>query len=167
MKWVLSLYPPGWQRRFRAEMEQHLQESGARGWRTRLDLLAGAIDAWANQDLIPASPAAITGGTIMEFIRCGACHERISRADSLRSAAWMIGLSLAQVIPLVALDKIYGDSVFTQAGLYAAFFVALIVSSRGTYLKPYTPFARNLITVGGILLSYAFFLGVVLLGARI
>lgn len=165
--WVLNLYPPAWQRRFRPEMEQHLRESGARGWRTRLDLLAGAIDAWTNQDDIPAASAATSGGSIMEFIRCGACHGEISRTDSARSAAWMIGLSLAQVIPLVALDKIYGNNIFTQAGLYAAFFVALIVSSRGTYLKPYSPVARNLITGFGILLSYAFFLGVVLLGERL
>ncbi len=88
--------------------------------------------------------------------RCGSAA--ISTADAGRSAGWMIGTTLALTGIGIALDKTFGDHMMIEALLHSTFFIALTVSSRGTFLRPYSRTARNVIVTLGCLGWYAFFL---------
>ncbi len=44
MSRLVKLYPPDWRRRYGEELEEAAAASP--GWRTRIDLVRGAIDAW-------------------------------------------------------------------------------------------------------------------------
>lgn len=157
MRWLLKLYPPAWQRRYRREMEAHLEVEPA-GIRTALDLVAGAVDAWLNPEVIPAA-AATEGEQIM--ITAARCESvAISRADAGRSAGWMIGTALVLTILGVTLDKTMGPHLAIDALLNSAFFIALTVSSRSTFLRPYSRTARNVLIGVGAVAWYAFFLAV-------
>jgi hypothetical protein len=60
---VLALYPTGWRRRYESEMLATLEELRL-GWRGRLDLLRGALDAWLHSpSRIPAVAALVAGGS--------------------------------------------------------------------------------------------------------
>jgi hypothetical protein len=50
MKRLLRLYPPAWRRRYQEEMLALLEEHRFT-WRTRVDLLMGALDAWMDPQL--------------------------------------------------------------------------------------------------------------------
>lgn len=161
MSWLLNLYPPAWQRRFRDEVQAHLDEAGPMGIRTALDLIAGAIDAQLNQDWIP-NP---TPGGEHDMITASRCRTAdVSIADALRSAGWMIGVCLVLTVIATTLDKLLGDHILIEALLYSAFFIAFTVSSRNTYLRPYSRTARNVIIGVSTIGWYVFFLAVALIG---
>jgi hypothetical protein len=46
MSKLVKLYPPAWRRRYGAELEEAANASP--GWKTRIDLVRGAIDAWSH-----------------------------------------------------------------------------------------------------------------------
>lgn len=161
MKWLLRLYPPAWQRRYRTEVAHHL-ECEAAGIRTALDLAAGAVDAWLNQDSIPETA---TGGERMKITASRHGPIDIPVPDALRGAAWAIGLTLLLVAVGVVLDGALGKNIFVEALLYSAFFIAFTVSARHTYLKPYSRAARNYIIGFGVPAWYLLFLGVAALRA--
>jgi hypothetical protein len=142
MRWLLKLYPSAWQRRYRGEVEAYLEEDSPR-LRTALDLLAGAVDAWLNPRWIPETTT--TGSDRMTITASRHGPLDISRAEGIRSAIWALGLSLALTATGVALDKTLGPHIMIEALLYSAFFIAVTVSSRYTYLKPYSRAARNVI----------------------
>lgn len=159
MSWLLALYPPAWKRRYRREVEAHLRSEPAK-LRTAVDLIAGAIDAWRNPDSIPDTTTAPETDMITAS-RCSSID--ISARDAGYSAAWMIGVTLALTVVATLLLKTLGPHPASQALLHSAFFIALTISSRTTYLKPYSWAARNtmigLICVGW----YAFFLAFALI----
>ena len=97
--------------------------------------------------------------------RCGPVE--FSRADTQRSAAWMIGLSLGLVALYFVLDRVLGQHIMIEALLYSTFSIAFTVSSRNTYLRPYSRAARNGIMILSVLGWYAFFLAVTALAAVI
>ncbi len=70
----------------------------------------------------------------------------------------MIGTTLVLTGVGMALDKAFGDHMMIEALLHSTFFIALTVSSRSTFLQPYSRAARNGIVVLGCLGWYAFFL---------
>ena len=164
MKWFLSLYPSAWQKRYRVEVEAMLRADRAK-FRTSLDLLAGAFDAWLNPRWTPQAEQTTEEEKMITASRCGSID--ISKADAARSGAWMIGVTLVLTILGVALDKTVGPHVAIEALLLSAFFIALTISSRDTFLKPYSRIATN----GMILLScvgwYVFFLAVTAIGELI
>jgi len=164
MKWLLNLYPPAWQRRYRTEMEAQF-DADLPAFRTALDLLAGAVDAWLHPEWIAESRPTTETETMLTASRCGSPD--ISTADALRSAGWMIGLSLALSAIGVYLDKTLGDNLPTNALLHSAFFIAFTVSCTHTFLKPYSRAARNVIAIGGSVGWYLFFLSVGALAAAI
>ena len=155
MNWLLNLYPPAWQKRYRNEVQALLEQEPVR-LRTALDLMAGAADAWLNPNLFPKE----TGGekTMITSSRKGPVE--VSKEEARRSAIWMLGISLLLAVAGVALDKTIGQHIMIEALLYSAFFIAFTISSRFTLLKPYSSGARNSIIVGVCVGWYGFFLGV-------
>jgi hypothetical protein len=156
MSWLLKLYPPAWQRRYRRELRAHLETEPAK-LRTAVDLIAGAIDAWRNPESIPTTAA----GQEARMITAARCTSAdISTADAGRSAAQMIGVTLFLTVVATALDKTVGPHYTIDALLNSAFFIALTISSRSTYLKPYSWAAKSSMIALMCLGWYAFFLAV-------
>lgn len=87
----------------------------------------------------------------------------ISKPEAFRGAALMLVVTLVLTAIGVTLDKVYGDHVMFEALIYSSFFIAFTVASRHTFLKPYSPAARNVITLLSIPAWYLFFLGTALL----
>jgi hypothetical protein len=162
MKWLLRLYPPAWQRRYRREVESYL-DAESRKIRTALDLIAGAIDAWLNPNWIPERKEQGSERTMITASRCGPVE--ISRAEAIRSGIWMLGVTFVLTATYVVLSKSLGPHITVEALLYSAFFIAFMVSSRYTYLKPYSRIARNVIVGLSVPGWYLFFLGALTLSA--
>ena len=55
--WLIRLYPPAWRRRYGRELAELLAAQPA-SFRTAVDLVAGAVDAWLNPQLSTAVTAA-------------------------------------------------------------------------------------------------------------
>jgi len=91
----------------------------------------------------------------------------LSTADAGRSAAWMLGTTLFLALLAVGLQKLFGPSVGTEALLNSGFFIALTISTRNTFLKPYSRATRTTLTTVMCVAWYAFFLAVALLGRTI
>ncbi|MEM9529742.1 MAG: hypothetical protein AAGA23_02360 [Pseudomonadota bacterium] len=164
MKWILKLYPPSWRARYGSELAEHLSQEPFR-LRTAADLLAGAADAWFNPGNIPKTNEPQGVSLMIKAARC--CSSEFSTKDSLKSAGLMIGVTLILTAAAVTLDKTIGDHYAIQALTYAAFFIALLVSSNLTYLRPYSSTARYAIIGFGSVGWYLFFLAVTWFGTRI
>lgn len=95
--------------------------------------------------------------------RCGSVA--ISRSEAVRSAIWMLGLCFVLAAAYVALSRSFGPHIMLEALIYSAFFIAFTVSSKYTYLKPYSRVARNVIIGLSIPGWYLFFLGALTLAA--
>ena len=143
MKWLLCLYPPAWQRRFRKEVELHLKESGASGIRTALDLMAGAVDAWRNPGSIPEPE----GATKMRVLVPGTCSAAISRGDAVKHALATIGITLGLVISCLVIDQVFGEFAPVKALMLSSWMIAFMFASRWTHLKVYSPAAQNVIAL--------------------
>ena len=61
MTWLIRLYPPAWRRRYGRELAELLAAQPA-SFRTAVDLVAGAVDAWLNPQLSTAVTAASAKG---------------------------------------------------------------------------------------------------------
>lgn len=155
MKWLLVLYPPAWRRRYRSEMEAHL-EGEPKTLRTAVDLVAGAIDAWLNPEMFSNGPEQGEEKDMYATIRGELCAP--TRAEARRSTAWMLGTSLFLTTIAVVLDKTLGDHIMIDALLFSAFFIALTVSAERLYLRPYSRTARGVLIGLSAVGWYAFFL---------
>ena len=163
---LVGLYPRRWRSRYGREMDEMLAAQPLT-MRSAVDLLAGAIDARLNPQVLPAPRAAAGGEMTMttRMFRCGA--HGLSRADSWRSAAWMVGGSLVLVGVGLALQVAIGRSALSDGLLYAAFPAALMLSNECTYFKPYSRAARLTLSGGGALLIVLLMWGSVALGNRL
>ncbi len=164
MRWALWLYPASWRRRYGAELADHLANEPFR-LRTLADLLAGAADAWFNPNNVPRETETQGASVMIKAVRC--TSSEFSKGESLRSAGLMLGVALLLTTISVTLDKTFGDHFAIEALSYAAFFIALLVSSNGTYLRPYSSTARFTIITAGSIGWYLFFLAVTWFGTRI
>ncbi|MEM9056309.1 MAG: hypothetical protein AAGD86_02465 [Pseudomonadota bacterium] len=164
MSWLLRLYPAAWRRRFGAEVAEHLAEEPFR-LRTAVDLVAGAVDAWANPGTIPKTPEPEGVSTMIRAARC--MSSDISTKHAAQSAGVMLGLTLALTVLSLTLQATFGPHFAIDALTYSAFFIALLVSSNLTYLRPYSPTARYAIIGVGCVGWYLFFLGVTWVGAQL
>lgn len=158
MTWMLRLYPRGWRRRYGGEVAA-LVASEERSFRLFLDLLAGAIDARLNPQWTPG-PSPPEGEDAMPRIRRLCAITGFSPAEKRRSGAWLIGSSLGFVLLGLALQFFLDKTVLGQTLIYGSFPMALILSSRSTYLKAYSPPVRWILLVGAVAGMFAFFLAV-------
>ena len=99
--WLIRLYPPAWRRRYGRELAE-LLAAQPMSFRTAVDLVAGAVDAWLN----PQSSTAVTttdakgaGAMLPKMLqlRSGGYGPDVTVADSLKAAAVTIGGTLALV----------------------------------------------------------------------
>ena len=164
MSWLLRLYPTGWQRRYRSEMEAYLADE-PRTLRRDLDLIAGAVDAHLNPDVTP-EPDMYNGDTKMSsFSHCSTSD--ISLTDGCKSAATILGVTFALTTLGVTLDKTLGDHVAIQALILSSWMIAMVVAAPFTYLKPYSKTAQYVMIGAAVPGFYIFFLVTLLIGSAI
>ena len=161
-KWLL-LYPRSWRERYGDEISELIasEPPSLRQW---LDLIAGAIDARTNPEWAPVAQPEGGHETMGTFLRsCG--RQGLTPAEQRLSAFLMLGTSLAMVMAHSALRHGFGESPWLDAFLYAAFNIALCVSSWPTFLRNYPTPVRSSLVAAGVLASYGFFAAVTVLTA--
>ena len=145
---LIRLYPRAWRQRYGDEMRE-LLASRKPSLRTFTDLVAGAIDARLNPQLLPAASAATAegGSTMVKAFRCAPAG--VTVRDQWHSAAWMVGGSFFLTAFGILLKMKIGPNALSDGLVYAAFPASLMLSSNGTYLKCYSQSARRVISIGG------------------
>jgi hypothetical protein len=145
---LIRLYPRAWRQRYGAEMRE-LLASQKPSFRTFTDLVAGALDARLNPQHVPVVVAGRDEGAriMIRALRCAPAGVTVQ--DQWRSAAWMIGGSLAFTVFSILLKMRLGPNALSEGLLYSAFPAALMLSSECTYLKRYSPAARRVMSFGG------------------
>jgi hypothetical protein len=92
--WLIRLYPPAWRRRYGRELAELLAAQPA-SFRTAVDLVAGAVDAWLN----PQSSTAVTAangkgaGAMVEKmlkLRSAGSGANVATADDIKKV-WLPG----------------------------------------------------------------------------
>lgn len=165
MTWMLRLYPRAWQKRYGNEVAT-LLESEDRSLRLFVDLFAGAIDARLNPQDSRATQT--SGEKSMKSSLLRLCDgPSFPPADRMRGAAWMIGATLGFSLLGLALQRFFDMSLLSRTVLYAAFPMALILSSQSTYLKPYRRSVRAAMLAAGLAAMFGFFLAVTVLADRL
>jgi len=102
------------------------------------------------------------------MIRLSRCSfTTIATGDKWRTGGRMIAVTLGLTLLYFALLSMFGEHMMVQALLYAAFPIAYTVSTRSTYLNPYSRIARNVIVIVSALAWYAFFLAIIALSMLI
>jgi hypothetical protein len=155
---LLRLYPRAWRERYGAEMEEVLAGQSL-SLRTFADVVAGAIDAHANRQWVPAVDVANTQGekTMSQLSWCE--MEGVTARDQRRSAAWMIGGSIVLTSLALVLVRVMGQNSLSEGLIYSAFPASLMLSSECTYLKRYSRRSRTVMSVVGavvvILMTWA------------
>ena len=139
MTWLIRLYPPAWRRRYGRELAE-LLAAQPMSFRTAVDLVAGAVDAWLN----PQSSTAVTTTDAkgaeamlpkMLQLTSGGHGPDVTVADSLKAAAVTIGGTLAIVAALTLAMKLYGKNPYFESLLAMGWLVPFLFSQHYTYLK--------------------------------
>jgi hypothetical protein len=94
MTWLIRFYPPAWRRRYGRELAELLAAQPA-SFRTAVDLVAGAVDAWLN----PQSSTAVTAANAqgagamvpkMLKLRFAGYGANVATADDIKKV-WLPG----------------------------------------------------------------------------
>ena len=147
--------------------------------RLAVDLIAGAIDARLNPQWTPASAPGRDGAsarqaneykqggmTMANFL--GHCQPvGVTREDHIRSAAIMLGGTLALTLLYLALKWNFGKSPIVDALGFSLFPISLALSARYTYLKKYSRAAASVLTAGTIFIIFGIMLFATLLSERL
>lgn len=164
---LLRLYPRAWRRRYGDEMA-FVVSAERPTIRLALDLIAGAVDARLNPQWTPRMAADNEkGGLTMGNFLAHCQPVGISREDHIRSAAWMLGGTLAFTIVYLALKWNFGASPFIEAFGFSLFPISLALSARYTYLKKYSRAAASVLTAGTIVVIFGIMLFATLLSERL
>jgi hypothetical protein len=136
--WLLRLYPPSWRRRYGPELEELLAAEPA-SFRTAIDVVAGAADAWLNPQSSTASPAADSKGDAMVpkllKLRCAGHGVDYTRADARKAAAVTIGGTLAVMLTLMWARARFGENEYVESLLLVSWLLPFLFSQRYTDLK--------------------------------
>ena len=147
---LIRLYPRAWRQRYAAEMRELLAHDRFT-WRVAADLVAGAIDARIYPQQVRAQAGTPAGArTMSKTFLCAS--EGVSTHDYMRSAAWVMGASIALTAFSLLLKIQIGPNALSEGLLYSSFPAALMLSSECTMLKRYSPAARAVMAGGGALL---------------
>jgi hypothetical protein len=132
------LYPPAWRRRYGLELAELLATQPV-SYRTAIDLVAGAIDAWLNPQSSTAAMAADSQGEAMIAKMLKLRHtgngSDYTGADALKAAGVTIGGSLAIVLALTWAMARYGKNDYLEAFMAVSWVVPFLFSQRYTDLK--------------------------------
>jgi hypothetical protein len=139
LRGLLRLYPRPWRDRYEEEMSVVLA-AGRPTLRTAVDLVAGAIDARLNPQVMPRlEPTSHQRGALSMTNLLTRCKpEEITTAQHLRSAGWLLGLTAALTAAWLGLKAQFGDTTLIEALGAAVFPIAVVLSMRSTYLKRYS-----------------------------
>jgi hypothetical protein len=150
--WLIRLYPPAWRRRYGREFAELLAAQPT-SFRTAVDLVAGAVDAWLN----PQSSTAVTttdakgaGAMLPKVLQLGSggYSPEVTVADSIKAAAVTIVGTLAVVGVLTGAMKIYGKNPYFESLMAMGWLVPFIISQHYTYLKGH-PARVQAVLIGG------------------
>jgi hypothetical protein len=150
--WLIRLYPPAWRRRYGRELAALLAAQPA-SFRTAVDLVAGAVDAWLNPQSSTAAMAADAKGAgamipKMLKLRCAGYGSEVARADNLKAAAVTIGGTLALVAALTGAIALYGSNPYFDSLLAMGWLVPFLVSQHYTTYKG-RPARVQAVLIGG------------------
>jgi hypothetical protein len=163
--WLIRLYPPAWRRRYGRELAE-LLVAQPRSFRTAVDLVAGAVDAWLN----PQSSTAVTttetkgaGAMLPKMLQLKSCGygPDVTVADSLKAAAVTIVGTLALVGVLTGAIKLYGNNPYFESFLAMGWLVPFIFSQHFTYLKGRPAHVQAVLIGGPAVIVIAIALGTV------
>jgi hypothetical protein len=170
MTWLLRLYPPGWRRRYGAEISE-LVAAQPFSLGSAIDLLAGAVDAWLHPDLITPTDPDSKGETVMVArlmqLKCAGCGPDVTASDKRKCTAINIGGTLALVLPwLSAVRQTHGNA-YVMALAPMTYTLPYLVGLHYTSLKGRSPRAKAILITGlGVSLT-AFLLVVGWIGTKI
>lgn len=164
MTWLLVLYPPRWRRRYGEELCALI---GTRpfSFASMVDVIAGAIDAWLDPQMMTAAQSAPDEegeemlGKAMKF-RCAGYGPQITRADEWKSLGVMLGGTLVLTVGWMWLHFTMGDHPYVDAFSLMPFLAAMLLSMRYTYLKGRT-WQTQAIFIGGSITMLTLLFGVV------
>ena len=127
MTWLIRLYPPAWRRRYGRELAE-LLAAQPMSFRTAVDLVAGAVDAWLNPQsstAVTATDAKGAGAMVPKMLklRCAGYGPTVTAADSRKAAAVTIGGTLALALALTWAMTRYGKNPYLES---------LLAMSRGS-----------------------------------
>jgi hypothetical protein len=161
MTWLLALYPPRWRRRYGDELRA-LIGSQPFSLHAVIDLIAGAIDAWIEPQKIPLQPDARQEGVTMigtmMKLGCAGSGERVTREDTRKSLAVMLGGTLLLTALWMVMHIRLGDRTYVDAFSAMAFLVPYLFSLRYTSLKGRSLRTQS-IFIGGMTLVLTLILG--------
>ena len=91
MTWLIRLYPPAWRRRYGRELAELLTAQPA-SFRTAVDLIAGAVDAWLNPQSSTAAKAKGAGAMVPKMLklRSAGYGANVATADDIKKV-WLPG----------------------------------------------------------------------------
>jgi hypothetical protein len=136
---MIRLYPPAWRRRYGAELAA-LIAAQPPSFRTSVDLLAGAADAWLNpQSSTAAATAHVQGdkpmvSKLLQLRSCGYGPE-VTRADNVKAAAVILGGTLAIVAAVTAAVSRYGNNEYFESAMSMGWLVPFLFSQHFTTYK--------------------------------
>ena len=139
MTWLIRLYPPAWRRRYGPELAELLTTQPP-SFRTAIDRVAGAIDAWFHPQSSTAVMAADSKGTeamIPEMLKLRGYGQRVppTTADALKAAAVTVGGSLALVLALWWAKAVYGENPYLESFAVTLWIVPMLIGFSFTELK--------------------------------
>ena len=162
MTWLIRLYPPSWRRRYGPELEELLAAQPA-SFRTAIDLVAGAADAWLNPQSSTATAAANTKGDAMIpkmlKLRCAGYGSDYTRADALKAAGVTIGGTLAIMLGLMWARARFGENPYLESLLMVSWLLPFLFSQRYTDLKGRSGRVQALMIGGPAVIVIAIALG--------
>jgi hypothetical protein len=138
VNWLIRLYPPSWRRRYGRELEELLAAERA-SFRTAIDVVAGAADAWLNPQSSTAARVADTKGDAMVpkmlKLRCAGYGVDYTRGDALKAAGVTIGGTLVLMLGLMWARAHFGDNPYLESLLLVSWLLPFLFSQRYTDLK--------------------------------
>jgi hypothetical protein len=136
--WLIRLYPPAWRRRYGRELEELLATQPA-SYRTAIDLIAGAADAWLNPQSSTASPAVTSKGDEMVpkmlKLRCAGHGVDYTRADAIKAAGVTIGGTLVLTLLMTWALARFGENPYLKSLMLVSWLLPFLYSQRYTDLK--------------------------------
>jgi len=140
------LYPPAWRRRYGRELVELLETQPA-SFRTGIDLIAGAIDAWVHPQSSTAAMAGDQEGTeamISKMLKLGGTGDgaTYTPADALKGAAVTIGGTLAVTLGIWWAKAVYGDNPYLDSFAVTLWLIPMLIGLSFTELKRHSPLVR-------------------------
>jgi hypothetical protein len=150
--WLVKLYPPAWRRRYGRELAELIATRPA-SFGMAIDLVAAAIDAWIHPQSSTAAAAHDANGAgamvpRMLQLKCAGYGPIVTKADTLKAAAIVIGGSLSAALAYTWGTARYGKDPYLESLFFVSWLVFFVVSQHYTNLKG-RPALVQAILIGG------------------